>query len=351
MRNRARLGGNGTGFGGLLHCLALACLLLCLAAGTAAGAAAKEAPSAAAGGSSVRAASAVDVSIFETAPRPYHHKGDGLVRATGKDCRACHVGRLYPQGDFFGWEFQKKWEIHWGLFSLSLFVMILGIYGVVGTWRRGRRPSLHNPVHWPSVLDALLKEVILGRRIWIQSRKRWAVFMLISVSFLFLAAVFVLTMIQRFLLPPDAPGVAAAGLALDFCADFLGGCILVGILLAFYRRFGGREVYLQTEGEDVAILLLLFGIVTTGFFLEACRLAVVSPEPRIWASFLGAAGAAVLRHWDLPWTAIRFYVWLFHACLIFSFFAYFPFSKLFHVVTCPVSIVATASEAHYRQHQ
>jgi len=31
--------------------------------------------------------------------------------------------------------------------------------------------------------------------------------------------------------------------------------------------------------------------------------------------------------------------------------AYLPFSKLFHLITSPISIAATASEAHYRQHQ
>ena len=99
----------------------------------------------------------------------------------------------------------------------------------------------------------------------------------------------------------------------------------------------------------IFILLLLLGIIITGFFLEACRLAVVSPEPHMWFSFAGAFGSYVLKIWDLPWTAIRFYGWIIHAVLVFTFFAYLPFSKLFHVITCPVSIVATASEAHYRQ--
>ena len=166
-----------------------------------------------------------------------------------------------------------------------------------------------------------------------------------------MAVVFGLIVVQRFLLPLVGVTADRAGLFLDFCADFFGGCILVGILLAFYRRIAGRRTHFRTEAEDIVVLLLLFGIVTTGFFLESCRLAVVDPQPRIWASFLGAAGGTVLRMWDLPWTNIRFYVWILHAVLVFVLFAYFPFSKLFHIVTSPVSIVATASEAHYKQRQ
>ncbi len=289
--------------------------------------------------------------ISETAPRLFHRKGEALVRGTEKDCSQCHASRYYPQGDFFGWEHQKKWILHWWMFSLSMLVMLPGVYSTVLLWRRGKSPSLHHPVHWPSVMRAMAREVILGERVRRQSGLRWAVFQLISIAFLGLAVVFGLIVVQRFLLPLVGVNLDRAGLVLEFSADFLGGCILVGILLAVYRRFAARKGRFKTEAEDIVILLLLLGIVTTGFFLESCRLAVVDPQPRIWASFLGAAGGSVLRNWDLPWTSIRFYVWILHAALVFGFFAYFPFSKLFHIVTSPVSIAATASEAHYKQRQ
>ena len=292
-----------------------------------------------------------NLTISEIAPRIYHRKGESLVRATGKDCGECHVSQAYPQGDFFGWEHRKKWTLHWWMFSASMFVMLLGIYSTVVLWRRGRSPSLHHPVHWPSVMRATAKEVIIGERVKRQSGLRWAVFQLISVAFMALTVVFALIVVQRFLLPLVGVTADRAGLFLDFSADFLGGCIFVGILLAIYRRIAERGGYFKTEAEDIVVLLLLLGIVATGFFLESCRLAVVDPQPKIWASFLGAAGASVLRTWDLPWTGIRFYVWIFHAGLVFAFFAYFPFSKLFHMVTTPVAIVATASEAHYKQRQ
>ncbi len=289
--------------------------------------------------------------IYEIAPRHYHRKGEELVRATGKNCYDCHKAQYYPQHDFFGWEHLKKWLLHWWMFSLSMLIMLPGVYSAVLLYRRGRSPSLHYPVHWPSVARAVGKEVLLGERVRRQSGLRWAVFQLISVAFMALTVVFVLIVVQRFLLPLVGVSADRAGLFLEFSADFLGGCILVGILLAFLRRIVGRGGHVKTEGEDILVLFLLLGIVATGFFLEACRLAVVDPQPRIWASFLGAAGAGVLRMWDLPWTDIRFYVWILHAGLVFSFFAYFPYSKLFHIVTSPVSILATASEAHYKQRQ
>jgi nitrate reductase gamma subunit len=292
---------------------------------------------------------AANDSIYGTAPRLYHRKGEDLVRRTGKECRDCHVSRYYPQDDFFGWEFRKKWVVHWGLFSVAVFFMLLGLYSAVSIWTLGRRPSLHRAVHWPSALSAVFRNGVLGERIWRQSRLRWAVFVLVSMAFLMLAGVFGLTLVNRFVLPPGIPFQGGLGLALDLLADFLGGCILAGTLLALYRRIPGRKDSLKTEWEDLVILLLLLGVILTGFSLEACRLAAVAPEPETWASFLGALGGRVLRQVDLPWTVIRFYVWNVHAILVFGLLAYLPYSKLFHLLAAPVTIAATASEAHYRQ--
>ncbi len=289
--------------------------------------------------------------IYELQPRAFHQKGEMLVKATGKDCGECHGFRSYPQEDFFGWEYRKKWILQWWMASVAGFVMLAGLFNAFQFWGRGKQVSLHHPVHWPSVAGALVNEGILGRRVYRQSRLRWAVFLLISVAFLALALVFGTMVLARFILPAGNLLAARGGPALDFLADFLGGAILLGVLLALFRRTLGREDHMKSDPEDFVILFLLLAIMLTGFFMEACRLAVVSAGPGYWASFLGALTASGLRLWDLPWTAIRFYVWIVHAALVFSLLAYLPFSKLFHLITAPVSIAATASEAHYRQHQ
>jgi len=290
-----------------------------------------------------------NLSIYRTPARLYHRKGEDAVRATGKECRDCHDSRYYPQQDFFGWEFRKKWTLLWGLFSVALFFAGLGIYSAASIWSLGKRPSMHKAVHWPSVGRAFFREGLLGERVLRQSRLRWAVFILVSMAFLVLTGVFGLTLLQRFVLPAEVPGGKAFGLVLDFLADFLGGCILVGTLLALYRRIPGRKGSLRTEAEDMVILLLLLGVIITGFFLESCRLAVVARAPELWFSFLGALGARVLERVDLPWTVVRFYAWNLHAVLVFALLAYLPFSKLFHLLAAPVTIAATASEAHYRK--
>lgn len=290
--------------------------------------------------------------LYDLSPRSFHaRKGEDLVRSTGKECRDCHARRLYPQGDFFGWEASKKWRLHWAMFSISAFVGLSGLFASFWIWSLGRGPSIHHPIRWSVVARALVSEVLLGRRIWRQSRLRWTVFLFVSMGFVALAAVFAVMVATRYVAQSEFFLSGPGGLVLDFLADLLGLTILAGCLLALLRRGLGRQAHLRTEAEDVWILLLLLAIVVSGFFLEAVRLSVVAPDGRSAASFVGFAAAQALKGWDVPWVAIRFYVWIAHAALVFAFFAYVPFSKLFHVIACPFTILATASEGSYRKRQ
>ncbi len=236
-------------------------------------------------------------------------------------------------------------------FSVAAWVMMTGIYGAVSLWRKGKAPSLRHPIHWPSVVRAVVWEVIGGRRIWRQSRLRWAIFFSISITFIALFVIFLIMVVTRYVYPTPffTTGIGAG--VLDVLADLCGLMIFVGTLLALYRRYVRKEPHLVLESGDVIVLWLLVGIIASGFFLEACRLAVVPHTGRTYASFVGLGGARILRSIDVAWTGVRLYVWLFHAVLAFVFLAYMPFSKLFHVIACPVSIVASASEAAYKQHQ
>lgn len=289
--------------------------------------------------------------IYGTPGRFSHRKGEDLVRSTGKRCTECHSGTWYPGGDFFLWEHKTKWDIHWVGFSVSALVMATGLYGAVSLWRKGKGPSLQHPLHWPSVGRALFWEVMLGRRVWRQSRLRWAIFFLISMNFLALFGVFLVIAVTRYVYPMAFFTNGPGAWALDFFSDFFGLMVLVGAALALYRRSLRKEPHLESDTEDLFVLWMLVAIVVSGFFLEACRLAVVGHSWRAYASFVGFFGARILGWFDVSWTGLRAYVWVVHAILVFVFVAYLPFSKLFHVIACPASILAAASETAYRQRQ
>jgi Fe-S oxidoreductase len=129
-----------------------------------------------------------------------------------------------------------------------------------------------------------------------------------------------------------------------------GGLLLVGIIMAAFRRYVGRPARLNTFVDDGVILGLLAGLAVTGFLIEGLRIAATSLNP---ASALYNPGAA-------PWEAIgyviargfrglgmgpatleltHFALYWAHVLLYAAGFVYVAasFSKLAHIFVSPVN--------------
>ncbi len=130
-------------------------------------------------------------------------------------------------------------------------------------------------------------------------------------------------------------------LTFELVMDLAGGAILVGVLMAAFRRFVLRPKTLETRWDDTYALVLLALIPLVGFTLEATRLisaapdwAVWSPIGRITAGWLQALGltpqGAASLHGFLFWT---------HAALGLALLASIPYTKLRHLVNTPLNIL------------
>ncbi|MBU2261287.1 MAG: hypothetical protein KKF02_05125, partial [Proteobacteria bacterium] len=81
-------------------------------------------------------------------------------------------------------------------------------------------------------------------------------------------------------------------LVFSFLMDFFGLAVLIGVLLAIYRRYVQRPDRLGYQGkpdntpDDALALLLILGIIVTGFVIEALRIHVTKPPWEYW-SFAG----------------------------------------------------------------
>ncbi len=132
-------------------------------------------------------------------------------------------------------------------------------------------------------------------------------------------------------------------LVFSFLMELFGLAVLVGVLLAMYRRYVRRPDGLGYQGkpdntiDDAVALLLLFGIIVTGFIIEALRIRVTFPPWEVW-SFGGwtlakalagiEPGQAKLLHKATWWT---------HTFLSLGFIAYIPYSRLLHIFTTPAN--------------
>ena len=266
------------------------------------------------------------------------------VKQTKKDCIECHVDKYYPSKDFFKAEAKTKWQYHWWVFSLFLFVFSAGILGKVYIWSMGHGKVFpREEIEQKRMVRLLFYEAILQRKLLRESRLRWFIYLSESFGFMALFFVFLVFVFTRFVFKIDFFITGAGGLILDFLMDFLGLLIFSGTIASFLRR-SIKGPNMITEREDLVAVLLLFLIVVTGFLLEGFRMAVLPVTFESYFSFVGLALASLFRLIPLAWTNIHFYTWVVHATIVFVFLAYIPFSKFIHFIGCPVSILASSSD-------
>jgi Fe-S oxidoreductase/nitrate reductase gamma subunit len=132
-------------------------------------------------------------------------------------------------------------------------------------------------------------------------------------------------------------------LVFSFLMDLFGLAVLIGVLMALYRRYVQRPDGLGYQGkpdntaDDAVALLLLLGIIITGFIIEALRIRVTSPPWEVWSfggwalakAFAGVdPGQVKLLHKATWWT---------HTFLSLGFIAYIPYSRLLHIITTPAN--------------
>jgi Fe-S oxidoreductase/nitrate reductase gamma subunit len=132
-------------------------------------------------------------------------------------------------------------------------------------------------------------------------------------------------------------------LVFSFLMDFFGLAVLIGVLMAIDRRYIRRPDRLGYKGEpdntpdDAIVLLLLMGIIVTGFLIEALRIYVTHPSWEVW-SFVGWTLAKAFTGVD-PGTAkiLHKITWWTHTFISLTFIAYIPYSRLLHIFTTPAN--------------
>lgn len=141
--------------------------------------------------------------------------------------------------------------------------------------------------------------------------------------------------------------------------DVMGVVAIFGVLMALFRRYVTKPERLDNRRGDAVILVALFLILLTGYFVQGLRIAsndnvgplcrttseltgndilgrckdpMYSPVGHSFAAFflaIGISGALATQIW--------FGMWWFHLALAFITIAYVPYSKLFHIIASPVN--------------
>jgi len=132
-------------------------------------------------------------------------------------------------------------------------------------------------------------------------------------------------------------------LGFSFLMEVFGLFVLIGIIMALFRRYVTKPDRLGYKGtpdntaDDAIVLLLIGAIIVTGFIIEALRIYVTNPSWEVWSfagwwisrGFAGLDYATAKMLHKLSW-------WL-HAILALAFIAYIPYSRLLHMITTPAN--------------
>ncbi len=131
-------------------------------------------------------------------------------------------------------------------------------------------------------------------------------------------------------------------LAYSFAADFAGVLLFLGVLLAIIRRYGiDRDYYPRAGFEDLLLLLLLFWVAFSGFFVESTRIlyGLINTPDFIefeWVSFISMPVAQIIYFLTPNITnsqifALHSFFYFTHLTAAFIGAVYLTFGKFFHV--------------------
>ncbi len=160
-----------------------------------------------------------------------------------------------------------------------------------------------------TALRVLLVDVLLQNHIRKQDTLRWVMHMLLYAGFTFLLfthaldKVIVTSLYEKYYL------------ALNPFLLIAGTMVIAGVAVALCRRFILKVSRLNTSAMDAYLLILLAVIILSGMAMEFTKLTSYTHYQTFW---------------DIHLTA----------CLVGL--AYLPFSKMFHILTTPLSLVANA---------
>jgi len=133
-------------------------------------------------------------------------------------------------------------------------------------------------------------------------------------------------------------------LIFELVLDFFGLLALVGIGMAFYRRYIKRPERLSNMPsptlirDDMFVLVMLALIVLSGYVIEGLRIAVSKPDWAPWSPVGNLVAGAFSSFGDPNSQALHLGVWLFHMLISLGLIASLPFTKLFHIISAPLNI-------------
>lgn len=257
---------------------------------------------------------------------------------------------------FMGFSSAEK-ALFYLLAAAATALLAWGIYSRIKKYRSGRRSSTSSqPLQWVQAARAIFTNSGIIKDDAFAGITHLFTFWGFLILFAGTAVIFFNFDVLHLLKREWDIFHGAFYLWLSFLLEIFGLALLAGLSLVILRRWlapPARLDYSRADNDsqcdrtgyvigDRIFLGLLFLTVLSGFLVEGLRLAITRPAFASW-SFAGAAVARLIAGWH-PGVAVFKAAWWIHAGLALSFVAYLPFSKAYHFVAGPLSVLFNAGQ-------
>jgi Fe-S oxidoreductase/nitrate reductase gamma subunit len=214
---------------------------------------------------------------------------------------------------------------------ITLILFIYGIYKRTRLWRIGKPENRSDRKR--ERFQRLWRDGILQIKI-LSERTPGLMHVFLFWGFLIPLVIIILLNLRLDLYLPQWLA-AVISVILDLC----GIAALIGIAIAFYRRYIQKLEQLDRQVEDAIVLGFLFIIVMSGLIVEGLRLSIASTGTGFWSP-IGWLMGIVFRLFDGEsiQAVIHQIVRRIHLFTVLGFIAYLPYSKLRHIFTSPLNI-------------
>jgi nitrate reductase gamma subunit len=129
----------------------------------------------------------------------------------------------------------------------------------------------------------------------------------------------------------------------ELTMDVFGVALILGCLLAMYRRTFRKPPSLGHNRSDWWLLSLLLSLGLTGFAVEALRLHYTGVEAPIghWSTVGWFIDTTLLRRLNVATAqSMHLVAWWIHAILVGLLFATLPVNRFLHIITGPLKIAS-----------
>lgn len=233
----------------------------------------------------------------------------------------------------------------WGMYASMFIALGFLVQGLVEKYKYvtvGKNPKELLPKH--------LNFENLLRTIFFQGKVKRDRFVGVFHSMIFYGFITLFIATELVAIHADTPFKVFTGTTykiVSFLADVGGLFVLLGIGLAYYRRYVVKKQYLSATrpNQEKFMYGMLIALVVIGYFLEAIRIYVTNmPEGERFWSPIGYTLAAVVGSvgFSQLFLATTYKIlWFLHMANTMAFIASLSHSKFFHVIALPLNSILT----------